>query len=123
MDFCRQGDLRVRRTDGLPVLPLHAQHLAQQHDRCQQIVVMDEPPLAEVVAGVERPVAVAATILAPPGGALDLADRAHGIEGFAGDGAQMKRTCSVSSLVMPYSYRQASIDCRGCHSAATTDWS
>ncbi|MCZ6850877.1 MAG: hypothetical protein O7F17_04480, partial [Planctomycetota bacterium] len=37
-----------------PVLPVHAQHLAQQHDRFQQVVVMDEPPLARVVAGVER---------------------------------------------------------------------
>ena len=33
----------------LPVLPIHTQHLAQQHDRFQHIVVMDEPPLAEVV--------------------------------------------------------------------------
>ncbi len=41
----------------LSVPPLHTQRLAQQHDRCQQIVVMNGPPQAEVVAGVERPVA------------------------------------------------------------------
>ena len=47
----------------LYVLPIHAQHLAQQHHGCQQIVVMDDPPLAEGVAGIERPVAVALDIL------------------------------------------------------------
>ncbi len=32
-------------TGWLPVLPVHAQHLAQQHSRFRQIVVMDEAPL------------------------------------------------------------------------------
>ncbi len=35
----------------LSIFPIHVQHLAQQHDRFQQIVVMNEPPLTEVVAG------------------------------------------------------------------------
>ncbi len=37
----------------LSVLPVHAQHLAQQHNRFQQIVVVDNPPLGEVVPGME----------------------------------------------------------------------
>ena len=47
---------------------------------------MDDPPLAEVVAGIEGPVAVDLGILAPPSSAVDLADRAHSIQGFAGGG-------------------------------------
>ena len=58
----------------LPVLPIHAQHRTQQHNRFQQIVVMDNPPLAAVVAGIERSAAVSVSILGPPGRAVDLAD-------------------------------------------------
>ncbi|MCH8151441.1 MAG: hypothetical protein IH830_03595 [Planctomycetes bacterium] len=47
------------------------QHLAQQHDRCKQVIVVDDPPLARFVAGIECPVAVAAGILCPPRGAVD----------------------------------------------------
>ncbi len=32
----------------LSVLPLHTQHLAQQHDLIQQIVVMDDQPLTMI---------------------------------------------------------------------------
>ena len=46
------------RSSVLPVLPVHAQHRAQQHYGLQKIVVMNQPALAEGVAGIERPVAV-----------------------------------------------------------------
>ena len=42
----------VRGIGRIPVLPIHA----QQHDRFQQIIVVDEPPLARFVAGIECPV-------------------------------------------------------------------
>ncbi len=53
----------ARGADRRSGVPIHAQPLTQQHNRIQQIIVMDEPPLAEVVAGVECPVAVAAAAL------------------------------------------------------------
>lgn len=82
---CSSFSHRLRTSGPSPILLIHAQHLAQQHDRIQQIVVMDDPPLAEVVAGVERPVPIFVGILCPPRSAVDLADRAHGIQGFADD--------------------------------------
>ena len=62
---------------------------------------MDDPPLAEVVASIERPAPVALTILSPPRGAVDLADRAHGVQGFAGDGVHTFSRLIISVRTYP----------------------